>query len=880
MTGTTRKATTPRKPQETDLDGAPQSLAGVSAILNGGVINKVAESLNKRLSDDPGLSKAVDNAVDRVVEEQIQQLANGSPLMHVSILNTMLLQDLTIAPGLFEQPASGGNTLGDLLGQTHVLTSSATLEGDGRNAKVVLCFVHDTAGLTRRGIEVRLIAKDTKELLDRTMTDDGGLVLLRMPTSAPDAAGVVPDVEATIQVIGTALKLDVTVPGALQHAVADLEIASLPELPLDALGAVLPPPLGDDPLERLPADFTPALADAIVRLRGATRDPILGNTAASSSGADFRGRRTPVIKQMTVARTGPDGKRYLVTLRQEWVFLGYTLGELKQVSSLDPGQVVQTISSSIERTTSTASRAVDEVRREALSLTRSTLSQLSSIDTLVKVATRNSVNATSGVGAGVGLSNPVGGIVGGVVGGLVAGPVGAIIGGLLGGGAGVSASTSTGTTVLSSASTSTKVDTSLVVNSALQTAQSSLNTAISTASQLVQDLTSQLSETVDTISPLLSRVTNLVRWTMYENYAVISRVEDVVGVAPYKLDLADGDPTLPAFSDEDIVELRRWFQPALLEPRLVPHFDTLSRAVATRLSGGLPVTMVHLEIDYTAALIGGTLTLDLGETRRRVALRSASGSERVSLHIPPTLPADLDLLELSLQAVVPSRSGWWDGLTDAIYASGSVQVTRIRVWMSGSTAGRPDLVVTPGDGLPADGLSATTSQQSDTATVRLPSTARLIDTTHDPLFRHVNRNRNYYLSVLFEAARSVPSLRVDTAQLKSLDQRIWDLPLYGFDGDEILVLQSVDTLDKKGFASTLVKDEGAATIVQLAAPGAYSEALQGLLQLEDAAGLLHPVLDPPNPVLPPVAMVDLDKKTLVPIEQVGTLGALNGVPVP
>lgn len=870
MTGTTRK------PVRTDREDT-DSLPGLAPGLSGHVLAQVKEQVTKRLRDDPAVSKAVGMAVDRAVEEQVLQLdAGGTSIRHVTIAGTMLLQDLHVREGLFAEPAGSGNALSDLLGRTHVLTSSATLASDGRHAKVVLCFVHDKAGLTRRGIEVRLIDKSTKELLDRTRTDDGGLVLLRMPTPPPDSTGAVPEADATIQVIGTALALDVAVPGSLQHAVADLELDALPALPTDAAGAVLPPPLGDDPLERLPADFTPALAEAIVRLRGATRDPILGNTAASSTGADFRGRRTPVIKTMTVARTGPDGRRYFVTLRQEWVFLGYTLGELKQVTSLDPGQVLSSVSSTLERTRSSAERAVDEVRREALSLTRSTLSQLSSIDTVVNVATRSSVSATSGVGAGLGLSNPVGGIIGGVVGGLVAGPVGAIVGGLLGGGAGVSASTTTGSTVLSSASTSTGVDTSLVVNSALQTAQSSVNTAIATASQLVQDLSAQTSEAVDSISPLLSRVTNLIRWTMYENYAVVSRVEDVVGVAPYRLDLA-GDPAVPVFSDEDIVELRRWFQPALLEPRLAAHFDTLSRAVSTRLAGGLPVTTVHLEVDYTSALIGATLTLDLGETRRRIRLRAASGSERISLHIPPTLPADLDLLELSLQAVVPSHGGWWEGLSDALYASGSVQVTRIRVWMSGSTAGRPDLVVRPGEGLPADGLTASTAQRSDTATIALPTTARLVDTTHDPLFRHVNRNRNYYLSVLFEASRHVPSLRVDTPQLRGLDTRIWDLPLYGFDGDEILVLQSVDTQDKKGFASTLVKDQGAATIVQLAAPGAYSEALQGLLQLEDAAGALHPLLDPPNPVLPPVAMVDLDKKTLVPIQQEGTLGALNGI---
>ena len=876
MTGTPRKSTA--RTHES-VEDSTADVVRVNNALNDKLQRKVIVDATKRLDKDPAITKAVEEAVNRVVEEQVSGLgADGITTRHVAIKDTMLLQRLRFPEGLFEQPTPGGSALNDLLGRTHVLTSAATLASDGRDAKVILCFVHDPKGITRRGIEVRLVTKGTKELLDRTLTDDGGLALLRLPTPA-ETDGTVADLEATIKVIGTPLNLDVTVPAILQHTVADLEVNALPELLKDADGVTLPPPLGDDPLERLPADFTPALAEAIVRLRGATRDPILGNTATSASGADFRGRRTPVIKQMTVSRTGPDGKRYLVTLRQEWVFLGYTLGELKQVTSLDPGQVLSSVTNTVERTVSSAQHSFDEVRREALSLTRSTLSQLSSIDTLVHVATRNSVNATTGVGAGIGLSNPTGAIVGGVIGGIVAGPVGAIIGGLFGGGAGVSAGTSTGTTVLSDTSTSTNVDTSLVVNSALQTAQSAVNTAISTASQLVQDLSSDVTNTVDNISPLLSRVTNLIRWTMYENYAVISRVEDVVGVAPYKLDLAGDNRDAPVFSDEDIVEFRRWFQPALLEPRLASHFDTLAHAVATRIGGGLPVTNVHLDVDYTTSLIGGVLTLDLGETRRRVPLPAGTGSIRVSLPIPPTLPSQLDLLELSLHAEVPHLNGWFGNLTEQLFAAGSVQVNRIRVWVSGATAGRADLVAVPGDGLPTGGLTVTTGNRTQSTTLALPSQVRLIDTTQNPLFRHVNRNRNYYLSVLFEAARQVPSLRVDTAQLRDLDQRIWDLPLYGFDGDEVLVLQSVDTADKKGFPSRLVKDGGAATIVQLAAPGAYSEALQGLLQLEDAAGMLHPVLDPPNPVLPPVAMVDLDKKSLIPIEQAGTLGALNGLPV-
>lgn len=847
----------------------------VSAVQDG-INQRILEAAHTLVNSDANLDKHVGAAVGKTIGQAIGDLDPGrNPQSVVGLRNTMVIQPLRLPRAFFGQQTTGGNTLAGLLGQTHTLTSAATHLSDGRKARLVLCFVHDPAGLTRRGIEVRLLDSTTHEMLDRTLTDDGGLALLRFPSGLDETQPV----SALIKVLGTTLQQAVTVPALIQHTVADLSVSSLPDLPLGPDGTTpLPPPLGDDPLERLPADFSPELGEAIVRLRGATRDPILGNaSAAAANGADFRGRRTPLIKKMVLSRTAPDGQRYLVSVRQEWIFLGYTLGELKQVTPLDPGQVVRTLSSTVERTVNTARRSTDQLTAQALSMTSSMLSQLSSIDTLVHVATRNSVTANVGANAGIGISDPVGGIVGGVVGGLLAGPIGAIVGGLFGGGAGVHTSTDTGTTVLSDTTTSTNTDTSLLVNSLLQTAQSTVNTAISTASQLTHDLQSQLSDVVDEISPLLSRVTNLIRWTMYENYAVISRIEDVVAVHPFTLDLTGDSSDHPVFSDEDIVELRRWFAPALLDPTLGGHFDVLRDAVATRLSGGTPVRVVHLEIDYAATLIGGSLTIDLGETRRVIALTPDAGSVRVVLPIPPTMPGDLDGLELTLNAVVPEV--WLPiigNISDQIYASGAIQVDRVRMWFNGSPAARPDQVAATGSGLPDPGLVASTQTRTASTVVDLSPPVRNVDTSQDPLFRHVNRNKSYYLTVLFEAARSVPSLRADVPQLVGLDARIWELPIFGFDGDRVLVLEDVK-LDEGSYPQQLMDDGGAATIVQLAAPGAYSEALQGLLQLGDAAGLLHPVLDPPKPVLPPVALVDLDNKHLVPIQQNGVLGAVETV---
>lgn len=771
--------------------------------------------------------------------------------------------------------------LQDLLDNPPTLTGKATEDTDGRLVPVLLAIVHDRDGATRAGIELRLLDTVSKVLLDRTRTDAGGLALLRFP----NRAGENEEVEGKLSTAGLDDPLDVTIPEGVQHLVIEVVLDSLPEVPTvndpttgEETAEI---PTGDDLLERLPADFSPALSDAIQRLRGTTPDPILGKVAAPG---DFRSRRTPLIKRLTIPRLGVipvEGapRRYLVRVRQEWSFLGYTLGELSGVEALDPGTIVQATTETVQRTLERASRSADEVLSQTTQLMRSVLTQASSIDTLLTVATSTEARASASLGVS---GNTTTALLGGVAGALLAGPAGAVAGGLLGGlfgGAGVRGGVGTG--LSTSTTTTSAVDTSLEVNSMLHTAKSVINQTVRTAASTLRDIQSTVLRQVDQVSPLLSRVTNLLRWTMYENYAVVTRVEDVVEVKAVRITEPERQRVLPLFSDEDIVEYRRYFEPALLEPRLRPHFDILRDAISERIAGGTPISTIHAEVDYSAAVFGADLKVTIGALEIELELRPGATSARGSLRIPPTRPAQLQRAKLSLAARMPSFSGIFGAFAsviDQVLSNGGVQVSRIRFWYENTPVSPPDQTESLGESLAVSNDSRTGSVD---VTLQVP--VRLTDTTKDPLFRHVNRNRTYYFGVIAQAALSNPALRDDAPELGDFngDHALWRLPLVGFEGDRVLVISDV-ARDEAGEVTDedvkrLLEDPGAATIIQLAAPGAYAEALQGLLELTgDVAGKIHPALLPPLPAtVPPLAIMDLTGKKLQVVD-----GLTPGVPVP
>jgi hypothetical protein len=766
-------------------------------------------------------------------------------------------------PGKFLEDLRG--PLAVLLDKPPKLRNQGTKAMDGRQQAVVLVILRDRQGATRSGIEVRLLDKDGKELLDRSRTDRNGSVLLKfpMPLKARTAAA-----EGVLQLADGTNSVDVTVPPfPKQHALVELTLEALPPLPeptATALAQSSPDPLrGDNPLERLPRDFTTDLCDTITAVLPTVSDPIFAGIAP---GNDFRSQRTPRAIRLTIPRVvadpinkGPDlanpkqNRRFLVRVLQQWDFMGYTLGELASVEPLDPGSMLRETLSSVERLSEAASRVAEQSSSTLNEVLQSSLSQLSSIDTLVDVATNVDSRTSAGIRApGLGIGALIGGVLGGVGGAILGGIAGAAIGGV-----GVGA----GTNVSTNATTATNIDTSLEVNSRIQLARSIVNQAIRTVSSLLRQTQSAVSREIGRVSPLLSRVTNLLHWILYENYMVCSFVEDVFEIEElqFRVPEVPPDPDLPDpgipvfFSDEDIVNYRRFFQPVLLEPQLAPQFSVLRNAVAQRFAGGQPITRIRFTVDYGTSSNSLAADLKLRVGSAELSLRLSPGRSRAqgTLSFAPVLPTQLADLDIVMTAVALIQPVTVLGITIEPTPPGRVAINRILISFDGSSAEDADQTITT-----ALAVDNTTLIQD--AFAFLTPEERFIDTTKNPLFRHININHTYYVGVLAQAALTVPSLRSDAPQLVLFpyNSDIWRLPILGFEGDRVLILKDVEQEDADVVA-ILANDVGAGTLVQLAAPGAYGEALKGLLtilnldptKLVDEGTLIHPAL---LPVPPPV----------------------------
>ena len=748
-----------------------------------------------------------------------------------------------------------------LLDLPATLRSHATREHDGRLVKVVLVTVQNHHGQSRPGIPVQLLDIGGA-VLDRAYTSRTGLAVLTFPPRphGHEAPGEADDTSGTVRLLDGSdkgLLEPVTIPHGQQFADLTMMLDALPPLPpeaeaaLNGVGLWPWPGIGDDPLTNLPSDFTPELCEAVTAKAEHEGDSLLGKIGDPD---DFRSRRTPLIKRVSVVRNGeqtvsPNSKeprRYLVRLRQSWVFLGYTLGELAEVEGLDPGDVVDEAISTVERSVEQVSRLVDQAKQVATSTLQDTLAQTSSIDSLVKVATSAGVSA-SVTGWGVGLPGLFG------VGGLNA-DVG----------------------VRTSATTSTNVDTSLNVNHAISQAQTIVNEAIHTATSTVTSLARTISSKIAKVSPLLSRVTNLLRWRVYETYAVCTHVEDVVELVSVKvLDIPaakmpkEGKVGQAVFSPEEIVEYRRFFEPALLEPRLRGEYQGLIDAVRVG-PAGKPINHVTVEVSYASSYAIGHLTAEINGAFAELRLRPGSTRAKGVIRFGQPVPASaITKATLSL-TITPDLP---DNLFEHIDAlSGnrliSVDVTSASVW-AGVEVGAPATATEYfGDTLHLDAEGG-----AKEATMTFTVTPPTVDPTASPLWLHVNQNPSYYLGVLAQAALLYPSLRDDSDKLSNLPGDVWRLPIVGFEGNHIVVAKNADPNAKD--VVRLLSDPGAATIVQIAAPGAYSEALQGLLSLTDAEGLIHPKLIPAPPAtVPPLSIIDLTGKQLVPVSPNG-----GGLPV-
>lgn len=739
-----------------------------------------------------------------------------------------------------------------LLDDAPHLDSRGTRAMDGRRVPVALVIVRDTAGNTRSGIELRLLDVDKTSLLDHSRTDENGIVLLRFPMShhahaAHDHAAP-QQTTGIVEIAGSDKTLEVHVPPfPVQHVVRLVQLPELPPLTAPAGSGSGATPLssmrwqGDNPLLRLPPDFTTELCDDITRLV-----PV-DNVIFGGLGADFRSRRTPTMKRLVIPRviSREPVRRLLVRVVQQWTFLGYTLGELAGADALDPGTMIREISAAGGQTIEQASRLTQDSSQITSEVLETALTRVSSIDTLVQVATQ----IDSGVHAGLSLK---GSIPGAVVGGIIGGPVGAFIGGLWGGGGlGVTAGTNARTTATTSAAT----DTSLEVNSRLRTAGSIVNHAVRTLTAAVHQLQTSASREVGRVSPLLTRVSNLLHWTMYENYAVCTFVEDVHELETMEVFESQTGNFLgiefeipPTFRDVDIVDLQRFFEPVLLDPALAPHFSVLRRAINNKVAGGHAISSIEVTINYaTDNFMEADARVRIGASELLLPLRRGPTRAHGTITFPPVLPSELGAVEVSLNAKpLPSLQ--------LLGGRESLSISRVEFRAGTSTAAAADAVFRYDTGelgvTYPDRLTA-----SDSQPLVIPMVSA--DTSKDPLFRHINRHFTYYGGVLAEAALTVPSLRDDMPQLHAFryDHDLWRLPLLGFEGDRALLLKNLDwTSDEE--VRQLLDDKGAGTIVQLAVPGSYGEALKGLLTLlnvdptavVDEATLIHPGLLPVPPL--------------------------------
>lgn len=762
--------------------------------------------------------------------------------------------------------------LGDLTGLPPTLNSAATQEHDGRLTRLVLVTLEDRFGQSRPALGVHLLDEAGTTIVDRTRTDRSGLAVLSFPKVTASTSGTgpatvadLPQIKGIVRVMdGTkdGFRTPVTIPAGAQFVDLTLIVETLPQLPLpatpapvtsgtsttsvtDAATAIVndlfpPRGLGDDPISRLPSDFTPELYDALVRKLDLEGDPILG---AVAGGDDFRARRAPMITRTTVQRIAPapamrtslnNGQqqvnRFLVRLRQTWGFLGYSLGDLAEVESLDPGEILNETVGTIESNVEQIDKLVQQATQLTTSALQDQLSQQSKLDSLVKVATSTETYALA---AGFAIGIP--GLFGFGGGGALAG-------------------------VNTSATTSTQVNTSLQVNHLLSTAQSIINQAVQQTTSQLSSLTRQITSQLGRVSPLLSRVTNLLRWHIFENYAVSTQVEDILQLVPVKiLDIPQGTNL---FSAEEIVEYRRFFEGSLLDPSVRGEFDSLARAVQINLDGGLPISRIEVEVRYAATALTGHLLVDINGAQTQLTLLPGGTTAKGTIRFEQPVLSSIYPVNLTLSSSLDGIGSDWLALFENLNNL-AVDVTSIRFWATSGYGSFPNEI---------DTLDLHVSGGTGTATTNIVMSAAIpqIATATNPLVRHINQNPSYYIGLLARSALLYPSLRDDCPKLAQVPPQIWDLPIIDIEGDHIIVAKDVDLTDPA--VQDLLTDNGAATIVQLASSGVYSEALQGLLSLTDAEKMIHPeLLPPPAPVMPPIAIVDLAGNAISPV-----LGGITG----
>ncbi|MEX2197078.1 MAG: hypothetical protein WD844_17535 [Thermoleophilaceae bacterium] len=755
----------------------------------------------------------------------------------------------------------GSDGLGDTLEAAIEALEEA---GDALGELSALEGVDDAAGTALETATSALTAAaEALEAATDAATDalEGAADAADAATAALEAAQAAAD-----SVAATAAQL-----GAVAAVVAEAVEAVM------AAAAALVEGIPDDSVvSRLPVAFSPSAADAVTRLLEVAEGLIPG------LGPAVRGiavSRTPLIKRTSVLRVVPGpatkpARRFLVRIRQEWTFVGYTLGRLVRVDSLDPGTVVGTLDASaaaradafasLDASTASALRASLDAR----------LAAHASVDTVLDVAARADLDSKLRAAARVGVRRDDEPITVESVGDFFANLGDNLVDALLPD-LGAEAGADLDATVDVDSHTEFSLDSSLLATGRLNAAATLTNQATVAVSAALNVTASLSARATASVNPSLSRAVNLLRFELIENYAVVSAVEDVLEIAEEPIFGLD----LPAdlFPPADVLEYRRHFQPRLLERRLASHFEILRRAFASIRRGGDPVERVRIRVEYAAApLAGADLRLTIAGRTRTLRLRPGAGVAEGILSLGgPRVPEDVDELRLALTTSpvslgFPGVGGIGGGVfPGAGLPSAFLGATVQRIELRYRPGERPDVVFdATAPSTPALSVSGDDTATSRSIEIEPPELE--LDVETDPLVEHVRRNPHHYLGVLAEAALRRPALRLDAKQLEDVDPDLWKLPLLGFEGNVALRLVPVELTDE--LVKKLLADDGTATIVQLAAAGLYTEAAQGSLAITDALGKLHPAL---SSVLP-----SLDLGALAPIIAALAAQAGNGPGLP
>ncbi|KVZ49453.1 hypothetical protein WL19_15705 [Burkholderia ubonensis] len=698
----------------------------------------------------------------------------------------------------------------------------ATREMDGRLVPVVFAFVVDPQRRPVAGVVLELHDADD-QVVDTTRSSAGGLGVLRFPARKPRAERgadesqritVVADggeVEGTVHLLDgrrTLKTQSVMIPPDQQLA----ESLFMIDAPENAVNLSL----GDDPLKRLPIDFSEDTCKALLNmLSNNLLDPKIAADPLGNLQAIPGGKREPLIRRLDVVRYGQNNNRYLVRLRQEWVLLTYTLGEFAEVQPLDPGAVVQSAEQLVNQVSSAVREAVDTAKSTLNQNLQDALSNLGSIDAVVHTVADASAHAT-GWGGG--------------------------IPGIAGGG-GVDAGAKLDLKV------DTNVNTTLLVNRAIQEVSTLVNQAIAKAHDVAEGAQRTASDVANHLAPLVSHVANALHWRVYEVYAVCTNVEAVhpITVLPLfgpKLHLGSGPfpPSVTEFKPDEVLAYRPFFESALLDRTLVSAYDDLLQAAELQ---PLTAATVRVIYDATGGLFGiaARINMTLNGVTQTTTVLAGSG-QSVTLHFNFPLPG------------VP-RGGLIQShleIQGSSFLPTTQKILRVEIWIEQPLAG-PGFVL---DNPPTD-FDVPIGPASAAGSA---------------LINHINHHLHYYYGVLVAAAIDVPSLRQDVPVLAQLDQRVWRLPLLGMEGTTALLLEpETNAVD----VHTLLDDAGAGTLVEILAPGAYGEMLTGLLQIP--TNDLHPLLKVAETISPFAPFPNLTTGGLPPLASPAPGTTIPGVPV-